>query len=67
MDDKLLPLSMMARRLGVETSWLRGEAAAGRIPCVPAGKTYLFDAATVERLLLDRARRPAAEGVAREE
>lgn len=58
---KLITLSMMARRLGVKTSWLRAEADAGALPHVRAGEGYLFDPVLVERLLLERARRlPAA-------
>jgi hypothetical protein len=58
----LLPLTPLARLLGVSTKWLRAEAEAGRLPGVPAGTTILFDADLVERLLLERARRPAQEG-----
>ena len=56
----LLPLGPMARMLGVTTRWLRDEAEAGRIPCLPADKTILFDADLVERLLTERARQPAS-------
>lgn len=45
----------MARRLGVTTSWLRAEAAAGRLPCVRAGEQFLFAVDAVERVLLERA------------
>jgi hypothetical protein len=51
----------MARLLGVSSKWLRSEAEAGRLPHVPAGDTILFDATLVERVLLERARRPARE------
>jgi hypothetical protein len=54
----LLPLGPMARLLGVTTGWLRAEAEAGRLPHLPAGKTILFDADLVERLLAERARQP---------
>jgi hypothetical protein len=57
----LLPLGQMARCLGVPAAWLRAEAEAGRVPHLKAGKALLFDSETVERLLLERARR---EGVA---
>ena len=60
----LLPLGPLARLLGVSPRWLRDEAEAGRIPHLPAGKTILFDADLVERLLAERARRPVAEGTA---
>jgi hypothetical protein len=49
----------MARLLGVTPRWLRAEAEAGRIPHLSADKTILFDADLVERLLAERARRPA--------
>jgi hypothetical protein len=53
----LCPLNQTARLLFVPASWLRAEADAGRVPCLRAGSAYLFDVETVERLLLDRARR----------
>ncbi len=53
---RLLSLGQMARRLRVPVKWLREEADAGRIPGLKAGKAYLFDRETVERVLLDRAR-----------
>ena len=49
----------MARRLRVPVRWLRNEAEAGRIPHVQAERVLLFDPATVEQVLLDRARRLA--------
>ncbi len=53
--DSLLPLTSMARQLGVSPKWLRAEAASGRIPHVDAGSTMLFNSNTVEQLLLHRA------------
>jgi hypothetical protein len=41
----------------VPAAWLRAEADAGRLPHLRAGSAYLFDVDTVERLLLERARR----------
>jgi hypothetical protein len=55
----LLPLGLTARTLSVPPAWLRAEADAGRIPCLRAGKAYLFDVDLVERLLLERARHSA--------
>ena len=49
----------MARRLRVTLRWLRAEAEAGRIPCIRAEKQMLFNADVVERLLLERAGKPA--------
>ena len=60
-STRLTPLSVLARRLRVPTRWLRAEAESGRLPAVRAENQYLFDAATVERILLERA--TAAKGV----
>jgi len=54
--SQLLPLSAMARRLHVTQKWLRNEALEDRIPCLRAGNRILFDPATVESLLIERAR-----------
>ena len=59
-QSKLLPVGPMARRLRVSVKWLRGEAEAGRVPCLKADKALLFDPETVERVLLERAQQPAA-------
>jgi hypothetical protein len=57
----------MARLLGVTSKWLRDEAQAGRIPHLPAGKTLLFDADLVERLLAERACLPIKKEAANAE
>ncbi len=62
---RLLPIRGMAARLFVTVKWLREEADAGRIPCVRAGRAYLFDAETVERVLLRRAEEGAGREAAR--
>jgi len=49
-----LTLAEMARRLGVQSTWLRKEASAGRLPHIDAGTTMLFHPETVKRLLLER-------------
>jgi hypothetical protein len=51
----LLPLAQMARKLRVTNAWLRSEADAGRIPCLRAGKRYLFAPAVVVEILAERA------------
>ena len=51
----LLPLQIMARRIFVSAAWLRTESEAGRIPHLRAGKRFLFDPETVERVLVERA------------
>ena len=53
---QLLTDRLMARRLHVPLRWLRAEAKAGRIPHVQAERVLLFDASTVERVLIERAR-----------
>jgi excisionase family DNA binding protein len=59
--DELLILARMARRLGVTNEWLRAEADAGRVPCLRAGKRYLFNPEAVQQVLARR----AAEGEGR--
>ena len=56
-DRKLLRTDSMARRLRVPSRWLHAEAEAGRIPSLKAGRFFLFDPETVEKVLLDRAAR----------
>ena len=53
----LLPLNRMARRLRVTIAWLRAEADAGRVPCLRAGRQYLFSPEAVEQTLATRAAR----------
>lgn len=55
-----MKLSEMARILGVSVTWLRAEADRGALPHVRADRGMLFDRATVERLLIERAK---SEGV----
>jgi hypothetical protein len=57
-----LPLGMTARLLRVPAAWLRAEAEAGRIPHLKAGRVFLFDPETVERVLLERARQLPPQG-----
>jgi hypothetical protein len=54
-EPKLLQTSAAARVLRVPAKWLRAEAEAGRIPHLRAGSVLLFDIATVERILVERA------------
>jgi hypothetical protein len=53
----LLPLGPMARLLRVPARWLSAEADARRVPHLKADNVLLFGPETVERVLLDRARR----------
>ena len=52
----LLPIGPTARRLHVTVRWLRGEAAANRVPHLKAEDRLLFDPDAVERALVERAR-----------
>ena len=55
MDDELLTLRQLSRRLRVPQSWLRSEAEAGRLPALRAGRRYLFSTSAVARTMLKRA------------
>ena len=55
MNDELLSLARMARRLGVTQKWLRTQADSGDIPCLKADNRYLFNPAAVEEALADKA------------
>jgi hypothetical protein len=54
-DDTLVPLSLLATALGLSRGWLLGEALAGRIPCLRAGKQLLFNLDAVKAALAARA------------
>lgn len=66
-ECELLNLPRMSRRLGVAQQWLKEEADAGRVPCLKAGKRYLFDAVAVQGAIASRAARsqPGEKGVNR--
>lgn len=49
--SELLSLPRMARRLGVTSTWLKTQADAGKVPCLRAGKRYLFNALAVQDAL----------------
>ena len=49
--SELLSLARMARRLGVTQDWLRGQADAGNVPGLLAGKRYLFNPVAVQEAL----------------
>ncbi len=59
--ESFLTLHRAAARLGVPAAWLRGEALAGRIPCLRAGRRLLFHLTAVEAALLLRADRAGEE------
>ncbi len=47
----VLSLPRMARRLAVPAAWLREQADAGKVPCLRAGKRYLFSPPAVVEAL----------------
>jgi excisionase family DNA binding protein len=53
--NRPLNLREMANALKVPLGWLKEEAAAGRIPCVRAGRQFLFNRDAVENVLAERA------------
>lgn len=65
-SSTLLSLPRMAIRLGVACSWLKAEALAGRVPCLRAGRSFLFNPKATEKRLLERASRESLsiQGVA---
>ena len=57
--EELLNLTRMARRAGVTIQWLKEEADAGRVPCLRAGRAYLFlPSAVFEALAIRAAEKP---------
>jgi len=66
MESPLLPLRLMARRLGVTAAWLKDEADSGRIPCLVAGGRYLFAPLAVDRSLSERASSPGVNTEAKQ-
>ena len=54
-SGSFLPVAHAASRLGVPAKWLRAEAAAGRVPCLRAGRRLLMNPQAVEAALLARA------------
>lgn len=56
MEQTLVSLPTASRRVGVSPTWLRAEAKAGRVPCLPVGKTrFLFNLDALTQALNDRA------------
>jgi hypothetical protein len=45
----------LSSRLRLPRDWLRGEALAGRIPCLKIGRKLLFNPDAVEKTLAERA------------
>ncbi len=60
--SELLSLARLARRLGVTQDWLRDQADAGNVPCLKAGKRYLFNVVAVQEALAVQAARTRQGG-----
>lgn len=56
---ELLSLGRMAARLRVTQGWLRERAEVREVPCLQAGKRFLFNPAAVLDALAVQAARPA--------
>jgi hypothetical protein len=50
-----LSLHQLARRLRLDREWLKQEALAGRLPCLPVGRKLLFELEAVKQALAERA------------
>jgi hypothetical protein len=50
-----LSLHQLARRLRLDREWLKHEALAGRLPCLPVGRKLLFELEAVKQALAERA------------
>jgi hypothetical protein len=53
--ELVINLSKLAHRLRLPREWLRGEALAGRIPCLRVGRRLFFNPTAVEQALAERA------------
>lgn len=63
---QLVPLGVMAARLGIHHAELRHDAETGKLPAVRIGRRgLLFHVATIERLLLERAGQHEVKGASR--
>ncbi len=60
-SGRLLPLTRMAREVGVPSTWLREKAEAGEIPALRAGSRLLFRAELVKEVVYDLAGRSECE------
>lgn len=58
----LVTATALARLYGLQASWLRDEAFAGRLPALLAGEAVLFNRSSVERALAERAAQTAGRG-----
>jgi hypothetical protein len=57
MNETVLTLAWLSINLRLSEQWLRGEAEAGRIPCLKIGRKLLFNQPAVESALAERAGR----------
>ena len=56
MNEQLIQLNHMARRLRVPVRWLMEQAESGKIPALKTGKTYLVNPEAVIDVLTRRAK-----------
>lgn len=53
-EPDILTLPQAARRFGLPIGWLKNQVALGHLPCLRAGRTYIFNSRELERLLVER-------------
>lgn len=54
-ETDLVSLARLSGQLGISFSWLKREALHGRIPCLRAGRQYLFNLTAVRRAIAGQA------------
>ncbi len=59
--ERLRTVEIAARRLGVSPSWLRREAAAGRLPAIQIGRSMMFDLEALRFAIKRRAQQEAEQ------
>lgn len=64
MEEKPVTLPVLSQRLHLPWIWLKGEALAGRIPCLKIGRELRFNVEAVQRCLNERAANARCEGEA---
>ena len=62
MDAKLLTLNELSERTGLPAAWLRREAEARRLPCIHAGRRWMFDLSAVMKGLAERQESEVSRG-----
>ena len=62
MQNDLVSLATLSRRLKLPRGWLKDQADSGKIPCLKIGSRYLFSLVAAQEALAARAARGGEEG-----